>query len=113
MAAGKRSSVDFAKIKQSESLSEAIAILEMSDQKLQEITSQTQQSEQQTQMQLAEQARQAAQEDREDRQLAEQDKQDSVNGTALQIKQMDVASKVALSRAEVPKVTPANKSTKK
>jgi hypothetical protein len=113
MAAGKRSSVDFAKIKQSESLSEAIAILEMSDQKLQEITSQTQQSEQQTQMQLAEQARQAAQEDREDRQLAEQDKQDSVNGTALQIKQMDVASKVALSRAEVPKVTPVNKSTKK
>jgi hypothetical protein len=113
MAAGKRSSVDFAKIKQSESLSEAIAILELSDQRLQAITEQSQQSEQQTQMQLGEQAKQAAKEDREDRQLAEQDKQDSVNGTMLQIKQMDVASKVALSRAETPKVAPANKSTKK
>jgi hypothetical protein len=85
VAAGKRSSVDFVAIKQSESLLEAEALLKASDLRLQEITQQSQQSDQQTKLQLNQQSNQTQIANREDEQKAKQDLQDSVNATNIQV----------------------------
>jgi hypothetical protein len=84
ISAGKRSSRDFAEVKLSDSLAEAIDVLRNSDTRLQTITQQAQQSDQQTKLQLNQQTNQSRVEDREDQQVAKKELQDSINTTVIQ-----------------------------
>jgi hypothetical protein len=91
---GKRSSADFITIKESKTLREAEEALRASDVQLQSIQQQSEQMANQTKLQLSQQANQTAIQNREDEQAAKKEIQDSINATALQIKNIDAQVKL-------------------
>lgn len=111
ISAGKRSTLDFAELKMSESLNEAVELLRISDAKLQSLTQQSQQSDQQTKLQLNEQSNQANKENREDEQAAKQQLQDSINQTTSQGNTLKAQVDLMKIRVTPPSV-PGNKSKK-
>lgn len=112
VAAGKRSSADFAMIKQSDSLREAIEVLKIADERLVKIQQQSEEAANQNKLQMNQNTVQASTENREDEQAAAKELQDSINATKLEDTRLKIMGDLQKQRMQPPSPSVNNNSSK-
>jgi hypothetical protein len=105
VAAGKRSSTDFAVIRQSDSLREAVEVLRAGDERLTAIQQKSEEAANQAKLQMNQNTVQASMENREDEQASAKEIQDSINTTKLQDTQMKIIGDLQKQRMQPPSLS--------